>query len=113
MPPTVVTAALDGSGPNVRPNLARWASSCAATTPGCTRTVPESASVRRIRRMKRLQSITTPVPSGPPQMLDPAPRAWTGMPRSAAQATVAATSSADRGRTTASGQTSNRLPSVA
>ena len=111
MPPIVVVTLLPGSGPKIRPRRARCPSSWAATTPGCTRTL--SAAVSTIRRMNREQSITTPGPSGPPARLDPAPRGCTGTPRSAAQRTVAATSSAVRGRTTASGQISNRLPSVA
>ena len=113
MPPTVVTALLDGSGPNIRPNRPRCRSSCASTTPGCTRTVPAARSVWTIRRRNREQSMTIPGPSGPPQTLEPAPRACTETPRLAAQRIVAATSSTDRGRTTASGSTSNRLPSVA
>ena len=111
MPPMVVAVALAGSGPKVRDSPARCASRLAATTPGCTRT--DSSSVARIRRMDREQSMTTPGPRLPPQTLDPPPRACTGTPRSAAQATVAATSSADRGRTTTSGRAANRLASVA
>ena len=111
IPPTVVTAALLGSGPNVRPSRARCSSSCSATTPGWTRTCV--ADVWMIRRMNRAVSITMPLPSASPAIPVPAPRGWIAMPRSAAQPTVAATSSADRGRTTTSGQHSNRLASVA
>jgi hypothetical protein len=113
MPPMVVTARLAGSGPKVLPTRDRCRSSWAATTPACTRAVPLSASISTTRRIDRARSITTPSPSAPPHRPDPAPRACTGMPSPAAQTTVAATSSTPRGRTIASGSTSNRLPSVA
>ena len=63
--------------------------------------------------MNREQSITIPRPSGLLQGLVPPPLGCTLTPRSAAQRTVAATSSEERGLTTASGYSSNRLPSVA
>ena len=111
MPPTVVTQTLGGSGPKQRPTRARCSSSCPATTPAWTRTT--SAPVATIRRRWLEQSITTPGPRASPQRLEPAPRGWTGTPFSAAQRTVAATSDVERGRTTASGQISKRLASVA
>ena len=59
-----------------------------------------------MRLKNRDMSMTTPWPSDAPARLEPAPRAWTGMRCPAAHRTVAATSSAVRGRTTASGHTS-------
>ena len=111
MPPTVVTPLFAGSTPSERVRRPRCSSNCAATTPGCTRT--SSPSVCRMRRRKRPQSMTTPGPSEPPATLEPAPRGCTGIWRSAAHRTVAATSSVVRGRTTASGQTSLTLASLA
>ena len=101
MPPIVVTAAFEGSGPKQRSTAARWASSCRQVTPGCTQTV--SSAVLMIRRRYREQSRMMPAPRASPASPVPAPRGCTGTPLRAAHSSVAATSSTDRGRTTPRG----------
>ena len=104
MPPTVVTALLDGSGPNMPPRAAQLG--IEPLVDHARLHADRFALDADIRRMCLEKSSTSPGPSDSPATPLPAPRAWTGMCFSAAYWTQATTSAVERGRTTASGRIS-------
>jgi hypothetical protein len=101
------------SGPNIRPNGAAAPLSWSWTTPTWTRAVRASGSSSTIRSRCREQSSTMPGPMVCPARLVPAPRGVTTTPSRLATRTVAATSSAWRGKTTPSGMIEYMLASRA
>ena len=113
IPPMVARLLVDVSGPNISPDgaAARLSSSC--TTPTSTRAVRASGSSSRIRFRCREQSSTIPAPMVWPARLVPAPRGVTTMPSRLATRTVAAMSSACRGKTTPIGMIEYMLASRA
>ncbi len=105
IPPMVQRVCVEGSGPKRRPwaVAALWRVAC--TVPGSTVAVPASGSRDSTRLRWREVSTTMPVPTALPAIDVPAPRMVSGVPLSRATATVAASSSTERGRTTTCGTT--------
>ena len=103
MPPTVHRGWVEGSGPKRTPWGVTARCSTACTVPASTTAVRASGSTASTRFRWREKSSTMPRPIELPAIEVPAPREVSGVPVSRATASAAATSSACRGRTTASG----------
>lgn len=103
-PPIVDHGELAGSGGYHRPCSAQAARRSSLTTPGCTTAYRSSVSMRSTWFMSSKERITAPSTAlAPPDRPVPAPRAITGTSCARQNRTTSRTSSADRGRTTASG----------
>ena len=114
MPPSVARLAVEVSGPKPSPCGFAAALRASCTTPGSTRTRRLATSISPIPSRWREWSSTMPRPPAAwPARLVPPPRETTGTPCAPAIATAAATSSALRGKATASGSTAYRLASAA